>query len=100
MVWFYLVAKSNELRKDIEILSQTFERIIDSKDAVLKSLVRDLEEAEEQYQTAMKSHLQSLRKLLGKNNIIVLRCLAFMKNYNFFDWQVRFKVECFLKIIL
>jgi len=57
-------AKSSELRKDIEILSQTFERVIDSKDAVLKSLVKDLDEAEEQYQTAIKSHLQNLRKLL------------------------------------
>lgn len=57
-------AKSNELRKDIEILSQSFERIIDSKDAILKSLVKDLDEAEEQYQTAIKKHLQNLRKLL------------------------------------
>ena len=62
--YFYLV-KSTELKKDIEILSQTFERIIDRKDAILKSLVKDLEEAEEQYQTAIKSHLQNLRKLLG-----------------------------------
>lgn len=61
-----LLGKSNELKKDIEILSQTFERIIDRKDAILTSLVRDLEEAEEQYQTAIKSHLQNLRKLLGK----------------------------------
>jgi len=59
------LAKSSELRKDIEILSQTFERVIDNKDAVLKSLVKDLDEAEEQYQTAIKSHLQNLRKLLG-----------------------------------
>ena len=64
--YFYL-AKSSELRKDIEILSQTFERVIDSKDAVLKSLVKDLDEAEEQYQTAIRSHLQNLRKLLGNN---------------------------------
>jgi len=56
--------KSNELKKDIEILSQTFERIIDRKDSILKSLVKDLDEAEEQYQTAIKSHLQNLRKLL------------------------------------
>lgn len=60
--------KSNELKKDIEILSQTFERIIDRKDAILTSLVRDLEEAEEQYQTAIKSHLQNLRKLLDFQN--------------------------------
>ena len=60
-----VLVKSVELKKDIEILSQTFERIIDRKDAILKSLVKDLEEAEEQYQTAIKSHLQNLRRLLG-----------------------------------
>jgi len=57
-------AKSNGLRKDIEILSQSFERVIDSKDAILKSLVKDLDEAEEQYQSAIKNHLQNLRKML------------------------------------
>jgi len=56
--------KSIELRKDIEILSQTFERIVDRKDAILKSLVKDLEEAEEQYQTSLRSHMQNLRKLV------------------------------------
>ena len=58
-------AKSSELKKEIEILSQTFERIIDRKDAITKSLVKDLDEAEEQYQTAFKSHIQNLKKLLS-----------------------------------
>ena len=62
----YFSAKSIELRKSIEILSQTFERIVDRKDAILKSLVKDLEEAEEQYQMALRSHLQNLNKLVGK----------------------------------
>ena len=66
MPCFMFLAKSNGLRKDIEILSQSFERVIDSKDAILKSLVKDLDEAEEQYQTAIKNHLQNLRKMLGK----------------------------------
>lgn len=57
-------AKSAELKKEIEILSQTFERVIDRKDAIIKSLVKDLDEAEEQYQTAFKSHIQNLKKLL------------------------------------
>ena len=57
-------AKSTELKKEIEILSQTFERVIDRKDAITKSLVKDLDEAEEQYQTAFKSHIQNLKKLL------------------------------------
>ena len=60
----FLSAKAQDLRKDIEILSQTFERIVDRKDAILKSLVKDLEEAEEQYQVALRSHIQNIDKLI------------------------------------
>ena len=62
---FLSVAKSQELKKDIEILSQTFERIIDRKEAIIKSLVKDIEEAEEQYQMALRSHLQNVDRLIG-----------------------------------
>jgi len=55
--------KSSEVKKDIEILKQTFERVIDRKDAITKSLMKDLDEAEEQYQAAFKSHIQNLKKL-------------------------------------
>ena len=66
-IFFYLLsAKAQDLRKDIEILSQTFERIVDRKDAILKSLVTDLEEAEEQYQVSLRSHIQNIDKLIGK----------------------------------
>ena len=58
-------AKSRELKKDIEILSQTFERVIDRKDAVIKSLSKDLAEAEEQYSMAFRSHLQNIDYLIG-----------------------------------
>ena len=51
-------AKAKELLKDIEIMSQTFERIIDRKDSVIKSLVKDLQEAEEQYAMAMRSYFE------------------------------------------
>ena len=51
---FEISAKATELCKDIEILSQTFERIVDRKDAIIKSLSQDLEEAEEQYQLALR----------------------------------------------
>jgi len=57
-------AKGQELKKDIEILSQTFERVIDRKEAIIKSLVKDIEEAEEQYQMALRSHLQNVDKLI------------------------------------
>ena len=59
-------AKAKELKKDIEILSQTFERVIDRKDAVIKSLSKDIAEAEEQYAMALRSHLQNVDYLSGK----------------------------------
>ena len=59
-------AKSKELKKDIEILSQTFERVVDRKDAVIKSLAKDLMEAEEQYAMALRSHLQNVDGLIGR----------------------------------
>nr|XP_020641255.1 coiled-coil domain-containing protein 65 isoform X2 [Pogona vitticeps]XP_020641264.1 coiled-coil domain-containing protein 65 isoform X2 [Pogona vitticeps]XP_020641274.1 coiled-coil domain-containing protein 65 isoform X2 [Pogona vitticeps]XP_020641283.1 coiled-coil domain-containing protein 65 isoform X2 [Pogona vitticeps]XP_020641291.1 coiled-coil domain-containing protein 65 isoform X2 [Pogona vitticeps]XP_020641298.1 coiled-coil domain-containing protein 65 isoform X2 [Pogona vitticeps] len=56
--------KARELRKDIEILSQTFERVVDCKDSVIKSLAKDLSEAEAQYAHALRSHLHNIDKLL------------------------------------
>ncbi|XP_048347441.1 dynein regulatory complex subunit 2 [Sphaerodactylus townsendi] len=56
--------KARELRKDIEILSQTFERVVDCKDSVIKSLAKDLAEAEAQYAHALRSHLHSVDQLL------------------------------------
>ena len=58
-------SKSSELKKDIEILSQTFERVVDRKKAVLESLSQDLHEAEEQYSMALRSHLQHVDRLIG-----------------------------------
>ena len=43
------MAKTDELKREIEIFSQNHEREVDSKDAVMQMLDRDLEEAEEQY---------------------------------------------------
>ncbi|XP_018417380.1 PREDICTED: coiled-coil domain-containing protein 65 [Nanorana parkeri] len=56
--------KAKELRKDIEILSQTFERVVDCKNSVVKSLIKDVEEADEQYTHALRSHLQNIDQLL------------------------------------
>ena len=63
-------AKSKELKKDIEILSQTFERVVDRKESVIKSLAKDLAEAEEQYAMALRSHLHNVDDLIGKHNSI------------------------------
>ncbi|XP_004388335.1 dynein regulatory complex subunit 2 [Trichechus manatus latirostris] len=57
--------KTKELHKDIEILSQTFERVVDCKDSVIKSLAKDLSEAEEQYAHALRSHLHNVDQLLA-----------------------------------
>lgn len=57
--------KTKELQKDIEILSQTFERVVDCKDGVIKSLAKDLEEAEEQHAHALRSHLHNVDQLLS-----------------------------------
>ncbi|XP_059880681.1 dynein regulatory complex subunit 2 [Delphinus delphis] len=57
--------KTRELHKDIEILSRTFERVVDCKDGVIKSLVKDLSEAEEQYAHALRSHLHNIDQLLA-----------------------------------
>ncbi|CAL1546681.1 unnamed protein product [Lymnaea stagnalis] len=62
-------AKSKELKKDIEILSQTFERVIDRKDAVIKSLCVDIAEAEEQYAMALRSHLQNTDSLMDHQKL-------------------------------
>ena len=60
-------AKSRELKKDIEILSQTFERIVDRKESVIKSLAKDVGEAEEQYAMALRSHLTNVDRLVGES---------------------------------
>ena len=47
-------------------MSQAFERVVDRKDAIISSLAKDLEEAEEQYQVALRSHLSKVDDLIGE----------------------------------
>lgn len=58
------IAKVEELIKEVEILSQNHEREIDRKDAIIQMLDRDLEEADEQHQMALRSHLQNVDELV------------------------------------
>ncbi|NXF61004.1 DRC2 protein, partial [Ciccaba nigrolineata] len=67
-------AKAKALHRDIEILSQTFARVMDCKDDVIESLVTDLEEAEEQHARALRSHLHNIDRLLQLQRCR-LRCL-------------------------
>ena len=62
-------AKSAELKKEIVILSQTFERIMDRKSAVIQQLAKDLEESEEQSRMATRSHQQNLGKLMEVSSL-------------------------------
>uniref|UniRef100_A0A8C2DL67 Dynein regulatory complex subunit 2 n=1 Tax=Cyprinus carpio TaxID=7962 RepID=A0A8C2DL67_CYPCA len=56
--------KSAELHNDMSVLSQNFERVLDYKDDIIKSLVVDLSEREQQSELARSSHLQNLDYLL------------------------------------
>lgn len=58
------LAKVEDLRKEIEILSQNHEREVDRKDAIIQMLDRDLEDSEEQYQMALRSHLTIVDALI------------------------------------
>jgi len=58
------LAKAESLKRDVEILSQNHERDVDRKDAILQMLDRDLEEAEDQFQVAMRSHLVNMDSLI------------------------------------
>lgn len=58
------LAKVEALKKGVEILSQNHERDVDRKDAIIQMLDRDLEEAEDQYQLGLRSHLQNMDILI------------------------------------
>ncbi|GBG25483.1 Coiled-coil domain-containing protein 65 [Hondaea fermentalgiana] len=66
------LAKVESLRNDIEILSQNHERDVDRSDAIIQSLDRDVEEAEEQYQTALRSHLTNIDRLIDQQDARLL----------------------------
>lgn len=59
------LAKTESLKKDIEILAQCHERDVDRKDAILQMMSRDLEEAEDQYQMELSNHLTNVDKLIA-----------------------------------
>jgi len=58
------LAKVENLRKEIEILSQNHERDVDRKDAIVQMLDRDLEEGEDQFQMALRRHLENMDQLI------------------------------------
>lgn len=58
------LVKVESLRKEVEIRSQNHERDVDRKDAIIQMLDRDLEEAEEQFQMALRTHLLTVDQLI------------------------------------
>ena len=60
--------KVEDLRKEIEIISQNHEREVDRKDAIIQVLDRDLEDSEEQYQMALRAHFLIVDKLIDLHN--------------------------------
>lgn len=58
------LAKIESLRKELEILSQSHEREVDMKDAIIQMLDRDLDEAEEQFSMALRSHLANVDEMI------------------------------------
>ena len=59
------LAKAESLKKDVEILSQNHERDVDRREAILYMLDRDLEESEDQFQMALRTHLQNVDTLIS-----------------------------------
>jgi len=62
------LVKVEDLRKEIEIISQNHEREVDRKDAIIQVLDRDLEDSEEQYQMALRAHLVMVDRLIDLHN--------------------------------
>jgi DNA repair exonuclease SbcCD ATPase subunit len=58
------LAKIEELRREIEIISQAHERDVDRKDAIIQMLDKDVEEAEEQFSIALRANLRSIDRLV------------------------------------
>lgn len=58
------VAKTEQLKKDIQVYQQNHDREVDAKDAILQMLDRDLEEADEQYQMALRNHKIRIDQLI------------------------------------
>ena len=51
------------MKMDIEIQSQTFERVVDRKESDIKSFINELLESVKQYLMAHRTHLQNIDEL-------------------------------------
>jgi hypothetical protein len=60
---FMRSSKLESLKRDLETLAQDHEREVDRKDALINMLIRSLDEAEEQSQTAQRAHFRQVDRL-------------------------------------
>lgn len=56
--------KANHLKQDISIMSETFQWKVDCKNALIRSLAKDIQEAEEQYRVALRRHMVKLNEMV------------------------------------
>eukprot|EP01062_Namystynia_karyoxenos_P040044 TRINITY_DN291_c0_g2_i1.p1 TRINITY_DN291_c0_g2~~TRINITY_DN291_c0_g2_i1.p1 ORF type:complete len:562 (+),score=288.88 TRINITY_DN291_c0_g2_i1:120-1688(+) len=70
MRWVELLRREKylELSAEVEILKQTHDKTLDRKNAVIEMLMDDLDEAEEQYRLALRTHLQNIDALIELQN--------------------------------
>lgn len=70
MRWTELLRREKylELSAEVEILKQTHDKTLDRKNAVIEMLMNDLDEAEEQYRLALRTHLQNIDALIELQN--------------------------------
>ena len=59
------LAKGESLKKEIKFNLQNHEREVDAKVAIISMLERDLDEADEQYQMALRNHLMHVDQLIA-----------------------------------
>ncbi|XP_060919537.1 dynein regulatory complex subunit 2 [Labrus mixtus] len=60
--------RSDELRKDIVVMQQSFERQLDAMDNITKNLLRDLQESERQSAQVHRAHLQRVDSLWAQQD--------------------------------
>lgn len=71
------MSKVDDLRGQIEVLSQSHEREVDRKDAIIQMLDRDLEDAESQFESAVQGSFQARLSICDSmNSIDIAYCLG------------------------
>lgn len=59
------IAKTEQLKNEIDIYAQNNQRAMDSKEAFIQMLDKNLDESEDQYQIALRNHLIHIENLLN-----------------------------------